>query len=619
MKKPMPRWPDARQALSGILLLCLLLIGGQGAAQAQGTDFVRLRALDATSFPQITLWFDAFVAGQFWQQVTAEDLLAIEDLQPQPIDSLELLKPGVRLVVAVNLGPQLALRDEEGISRLEKVFAVLDDWAARQPAESADLWSLVSPNGAIVAHEPPATWREALAAYQPDPRNAQPDLRALAFALDTALDTPPDPLMQTVILLITPHLEGEALRQLENQQQRALDGDIPLLIWWVDSAAYEQHSGTLALQTLAASTNGRFATFDEATIFAPEEAFLEDRRYVWQVTYRSALQTGGEHGFSLALTLPDGRQLVSNTRNLLLEVQPPNPILITPPAQILRQVPPGAEFSLAALQPTEQALEILVEFPDGHPRSLVRTTLYVDDQIVDENFDPPFEQFTWDLSTYQTSGQHIVRVEVVDELGLSQLTAPWAVTVTVIQPPAGVLGWLTRHRVAFTWGAVGGAGLLAALILAVSWRNTTQRRQKGQSAALPQPTRPLKRPFGSRVRRSAPPSTAMLRPYHGSGRSIPLIGTEITLGADPVKAQIVLDDPSIAPLHARIVREADGLYRLYDADSVAGVWLNYAPVPTVGATLQAGDVIHFGALAYRFWPNQATKAAPPKHRQIADD
>ncbi len=604
-----------------ILLLALLALGGT-AAQAQETDFLRLRAVDAAEFPQVTLWFDAFANERFITQARPADVLAIEDMQPRPVEDLELLQPGVRLVVAVNLGPQLALRDEEGVSRLEKVFAVLDDWAAAQPADSTDLWSLIGPGGALALHQPPSDWREALAAYQPDARNTEPDLRALSFALDAALDAPPDPLMKTVVLLISPHLEGEALTLLENQQQRALEANIPVLVWWVDSEAYAEHSGTLALQTLAAASGGQFTAFDEATAFTPPEAFLDSWRYVWRLTYRSALTSAGEHSFGVALTLPDGRQLVSDTRPLLLEIAPPNPILVTPPTQIVRQIPPETAYEVEALEPKTQELEILIEFPDGHPRNLVRTTLYVDDQIVAENFSPPFDRFSWDLRPYTTSGQHVLRVEAVDELGLSQVTVPWTVTVTVVQPPRGVLGTLTRYRTEITWGAIGGAGLLAALLLLGSLRRRGRKPTPEPAAAPPLPTASsaAEKRTRWRTRRGASPSGVYLQPYgEGAGsRPIPLDGAEVTFGSDPVKARVILDDPSISALHARIVRETEG-YRLLDADSLAGVWLNFAPVPPGGVLLRAGDVVHFGRLGYRFWLGKISSPPRPQILQEQED
>jgi predicted component of type VI protein secretion system len=53
-------------------------------------------------------------------------------------------------------------------------------------------------------------------------------------------------------------------------------------------------------------------------------------------------------------------------------------------------------------------------------------------------------------------------------------------------------------------------------------------------------------------------------------------------------------------LHARLVRQEDGSFRLIDQGSVAGTWVNYAEVPEEGQVLQHGDLIHFGRVGFRF-------------------
>ena len=78
--------------------------------------------------------------------------------------------------------------------------------------------------------------------------------------------------------------------------------------------------------------------------------------------------------------------------------------------------------------PTQQPIDIIVEFPDGRTRPLVSTTLFVDGQKVAENTAEPFNHFTWDLSGYATSGQHILSVEAVDSLGLSKISLGVPVT-----------------------------------------------------------------------------------------------------------------------------------------------------------------------------------------------
>jgi predicted component of type VI protein secretion system len=84
----------------------------------------------------------------------------------------------------------------------------------------------------------------------------------------------------------------------------------------------------------------------------------------------------------------------------------------------------------------------------------------------------------------------------------------------------------------------------------------------------------------------------------------------MTFGIDPVQSSYVLDDASVAPLHARLRQTDDGGYLLQDNNSIAGTWVNYEPIPREGYRLTHGDVVHFGQLMYRF----TLRAAPTPQR-----
>jgi pSer/pThr/pTyr-binding forkhead associated (FHA) protein len=75
---------------------------------------------------------------------------------------------------------------------------------------------------------------------------------------------------------------------------------------------------------------------------------------------------------------------------------------------------------------------------------------------------------------------------------------------------------------------------------------------------------------------------------------------ELTFGLDPSLATVVLDDPSVEGLHARLIRQEDGSLRLVDEGSVAGTWVNYTPVASEGQVLEHGDLVHFGRVGFRF-------------------
>jgi pSer/pThr/pTyr-binding forkhead associated (FHA) protein len=103
------------------------------------------------------------------------------------------------------------------------------------------------------------------------------------------------------------------------------------------------------------------------------------------------------------------------------------------------------------------------------------------------------------------------------------------------------------------------------------------------------------------------------------GRVISLNNSELTLGNDPKQSMCVLDSPCIDPVHARIVKESDGCYRLTDQGTIAGTWRNYDPVPPDGVLLEHGDVVHFGTMAFRFEMRQPARVFVAKIDLLNDD
>ena len=78
---------------------------------------------------------------------------------------------------------------------------------------------------------------------------------------------------------------------------------------------------------------------------------------------------------------------------------------------------------------------------------------------------------------------------------------------------------------------------------------------------------------------------------------IPLTKQETTIGRNPTQATLVIDDPSIADLHARLHPSEDGRFLIQDEGSLAGTWVNFEPVASEGTILKHGDIIHFGRIS----------------------
>jgi hypothetical protein len=99
------------------------------------------------------------------------------------------------------------------------------------------------------------------------------------------------------------------------------------------------------------------------------------------------------------------------------------------------------------------------------------------------------------------------------------------------------------------------------------------------------------------------PALAHLVPLVGSDEitlpsPIQIIADDVTLGCDPLLANLVIADPSIEGLHARIHYE-DKVFQITDAGSVAGTWVNFTIVPPEGIRLEHADIIHLGRVGFR--------------------
>jgi hypothetical protein len=387
---------------------------------------------------------------------------------------------------------------------------------------------------------------------------------------------------------------------------------------------------------LAQQTNGDFFAYSGKEEFPDPGEYYAPLRNIYSMTYGSALDTSGDHILGLTVETSDG-QLTAPEQTFDVDVEPPNPIFISPPLQITRQPPADDPYS-EEYSPTKQQVEIIVEFPDGHPRDLKRTTLLVDGEVVDQNTAEPFEKFTWDLNAYTESGQHEIVAVAEDVLGLSRSSTASPVSLTVVQPPGGIRGLVGRYRSEITLGAIALAGLLLLGILLKSRTNFAFfRRRKAARKKFEDPvTQPVvamaeppvsatkkaktqsrKSIFQPRQARVFMNSPAYLTRLVNGGEPagaapLPLDEKDMTFGTDPVQSKRVFDDPSIAPLHARIKRTEDGSFIIYDHGSIAGTWVNFEPITREGCRLAHGDRIHFGQLSYRFDLNPAPSTPEPK-------
>lgn len=621
------------------LLSASLVLGISIPASAQGqfAASATLYNVDASAFPVISGFVDVTDSnGIFASGLKPEAVTVLENGQPLPAGSFNEMAVPLQLAVAFNQGEALDARNANGISRFQRVSQVVVDWAQSRPPDMPDDLSLVSQAGPVINHAPPTDFIVGLQGFQPDLREANPNLQSLVSALEVVSAQTPRIGVKRAVLFITPQMENPNLAaDLEPIIQRAVENKIRVFVWYVDANTTFTTTSAAVFNNLAIQTGGSMFQFSGEERFPDPEVYFAPLRRIYQLKYDSRLNTPGQHNLVVRVALPTSGTVASQAQVFDLNVQPPNPITVAPAMQITRQAPPEDPFNTEVLLPESQKLEIIVEFPDGYQRPLTRTTLYVDGVVMDENTAEPFNEFDWNLTSYTSSGEHQIVVEAVDSLGLSKQSMPLPVLVTVIKPPSGPAAFLAKHRTQLTFGAIVFAGLvLFAILLGGRLRflslRTIQEEHKAQNDPLTQPLpvmkeaapaekekKPRRSPRLKKEKQAKTPeveAAASLVRLQADGQyaavpPIALNGKEVVLGTDPVQCTLILDDPSISSAHARIRATDDGGYLLQDIQSIAGTWVNFEPIPREGYRLEHGDMVNFGRLKYRFL---LRKAPPPR-------
>lgn len=618
-----------RYRLSGVILLLLICLSAAGPVWGQDAAQANLSAPDLQNFPLVRLNLDALgPQGRFIHGLQASSVQVLENGVPVSLEGLREMRPGAQVVIALNPGPTFAVRNGQGLSRLDFVTGALTSWASRRQGTTIDDLSLTAPNDLEISHLSDMTsWAAALQSINLDAKELNPSLETLGRAIELAGGETPRAGMGRAVIFITPSLENEAVLAAETLASRAVELGVQITVWMIVPTDAPATEGGARLTQLAAETGGQFYEISEAEQIPDPEVFIEPLRSYYQLEYSSQIRSPGQHQVSVEITHGD-LQISSPARVFNMELSAPQPVFVSPPLEIQRE--PLAEAVGAneivegevQYTPTGQLLEVLVSYPDGNMRPLAATRLYVDGKLVAENTAEPFDEFLWPLDAYQSDGEHLLRIEAVDRLGMTGSSIETAVTVRV-EPPA-VSPWASLEPHLLVIGLLAAVVVTAVVLLSLVLRGRIHPYGRLRPAAAhrsdeaePEPE-PEKAPYRPRRRltswmsrfqwsqhHSAPQVLAYLTPLEKGGISvtlptIPLSAEDVSIGSDPDQVMLLLDELSVEARHARLVHSQDGGFRLYDNHSVAGTWINYAPAPADGAELHHGDLVHFGRVGFRF-------------------
>jgi hypothetical protein len=209
-------------------------------------------------------------------------------------------------------------------------------------------------------------------------------------------------------------------------------------------------------------------------------------------------------------------------------------------------------------------------------------------------------------------GTNVIQIALLDEQGTRDTSPPLLLTVTegaeeipeVLQPGAGVMRILVTIFVLL---------LVIALLVGVvflAWRNgfrlplTAPRgRRQRSTTATPTAASDEMRDYSPAPDGDMRQEKAYLEVLESVTDMPPEIGlslAEVRIGRSPTQSNIPFEnDITVSRLHATLMLEGSR-YRIYDAGSTSGTWVNEQTVPEYGLQLMDGDEIFLGAVHLRF-------------------
>jgi hypothetical protein len=639
---------------------------------------VLLEKPDIQKFPQVDVYFriNPASAGLIGQNLDQSNILVLEDDKPIEGVQVKPAEPGIQLVTVINPGEPFQTRNSRGNSRFDLLAQTIKDWTAtcEEQGHVNDDLSLLTTNGSEVTHNASySSLNEKLSTYSL-PKTVKPEFSSLVKALDLAMDNAPRSGMGKAVLFITAPPSWDDDTTYDNLISRAHEQSVHFFIWMVAGRGYAASPAVNALMNLSDKTGGNFFFYTGAEDIPNMEELLKPLRNVYHLSYNSSINASGSHRLLVQVNAQN-QMFSSKVQSFDIELAYPQPIFISPPREIIRQeqIDPADNESSAILPrppevknylPTAFPLKILVDFPDGYRRPVKRTALYVDGQMVAENLQPPFDQFSWDLSKQTASAEHLLQAEVIDTLGLSGVSIEMPVKIRITSAQLSIMDIIARQGklIAGIAIALSGIVLFWALVMggrihpqtffletknniskhryldpvtqpvAIRSEPVTQPRMmrvdlgKAQTNVQPSQSRynegerPTAAPgLFSRIAAnldaiSHRPSRSSHRPVYltrliempGTGISVDdsrpfaVISKEVSIGSNPKEVSLFINDPSVEPVHAVLTRRQDGAYWVSDLGSTAGTWVNYAPISPNGAMLKSGDILHIGRVGFRF-------------------
>ncbi len=599
-------------------------------------------ALAQSDLPQRRLEIARLDLAQF---PTVGVNLIVTDRQSRPVRELRMLRlresgapiadyelalqtVGTELIMVVDANSRIQEADDEsGLTRLQKVKDSIMAYAGRfMDLAGRDRVTVLVPDGeegrALAENVAlPAELIEAVQGYDAGRLPQSPVIAMLEQALERVAAQKAEGRFQAIVL----YSDGSSLNEARFGPllQRARELQTPIFVLLLGLATPNENAAQAA-SALTAPTRGFFAPMPLASDSSEVFQVIADNGVQGQLRYRSNVRRSG--AYSVTVTLDNLRA----DATLSVELAPPLVQLQAP--DTIRRAGALPDTPLEALQPEVQPLSVELSWPDGLPRALAGAALRANGEQQDAPFfgAAPLLQFEWRVAALEAGSYELV-VVVTDTLGMTArseaqttaivLSRPEAEVTPLPTPTLGPREALRRLLPAMPQSQTlrpylaPAAGALGVLLLALAAARRVQGRRREQEEALaeldeaPDDALEASAPPGERaylqrlvqVGESAVAATAGAEAAEAAAGAerLWLAGGNVTIGAAAEEVQLVIDEPTISGLHARI-RWRAGDYWLYDEGSEQGTYLNYARLGLAPRRLKEGDDVQLGRVRFRF-------------------
>ena len=582
-----------------LFFMCLFtLLCVNQAVLAQTSETLVIQPPDSSQFPEISVSVKLPNSKrEMISELGMSQLRVYENGEQIQLDSFTRERRGIHFTLAINPGPSLDIYDAMGVSTYDKLRDGLVDWAETRASLLDNTWSFVGGEDVLIANSRDRNiWVDTLYTYQPNFRMSQPQVSSLEKAVDLS-DRRVVPFgVDKAILYITPAALPDQIEAINDLSNRASSNGIQVNVWMIDEAYFLTNDQGKVLINLAENTGGNFFNYTGIENIPNLEMYLVDLGYFLKFSYHSSIRESGTNSVHIELNSGDD-EISGQSAPFFVEVTPPNPILVSPPAVISLNPMLG---ETEEYYPSTQEIEFMVEFPDGHHRPITASRLYVDGEVVDEQRNDLLDGLSWELSSITNSGEHTIQVEVVDSLGLSGRTILTPINIEVILPDTeqpldlGQLGMVAL-----------GILFVISMIAFISWGVRHYWQMENFKKILParfvqdnEVEKALSKGKEGRIRVFA--KLIPIESFSGNTDGvIDIVHSQVRIGHKPGKKGLFIEDESVDDAQAMIIHSEEGFW-INDLGSTNGSYVNCKKIGRQPVRISTGDILHFGMKGYRF-------------------